>query len=151
VWKLCIKTARLKWLPVVLILLWMAFLLHLSSQTDPRAPLVPRSWPVAQLSHLILYGVLGILAHWLVIRWRLFHAKPLVGLFLAGLVGFLWGSFDEWYQSFTPGRDSSLGDTVIDGIGAYSGGVLVVILRLLLRPWLLGLLDLDSTTRCKTA
>jgi VanZ family protein len=52
-----------------------------------------------------------------------------------GIVAFfaaaLFGMFDEWHQSFVPGRTSSWTDVVTDSVGA---GVTILVLRYLALP-----------------
>lgn len=44
---------------------------------------------------------------------------------LIGLLTVAYGAFDEWYQSFVPGRDSSAADLLRDALGAAIGVALM--------------------------
>ena len=113
------------WRPLLLLLLtlvWMGFIIFLSSHPNP-ASLSPtlgvveqRSSPevVAVLSHMAAFGVLALLLKSVTVFWW-------PGLFAH------WGVFvfvimfaitDEIHQGFTSGRVSSVGDVVLDGFGA---------------------------------
>jgi VanZ family protein len=103
------------WLPPVA---WAVALLVLSAQPSDRLP-PPGFWGLDKLVHGGLYAVLGALTGRALRRGR----SPVAGWALVaaavGLVGF--GAFDEWTQSFTPGRLSSAADVVADAVGGWAG------------------------------
>ena len=105
---------RSTWWPVVG---WLLVIFGLSSIPDLgiREQKIPWSDKVA---HVCEYGVLGML-------WtRAASAKRGVSRRMvvhAALVGLVIGSFDEWYQTGTPGRTSGPADVVADTIGAALG------------------------------
>lgn len=100
------------WLPVLGI---MAALFWLSGQELPPAP--PLLWDKA--AHLAAYALLGLAC------LRATHggfARPRPAASLAGLtLAVAYGAFDEWHQSWVPGRQPSLGDLVADAAGALFG------------------------------
>jgi len=69
-----------------------------------------------KLAHGGLYLILGLSLAWG--KARTGSDVP-VGVLL--LVGVGYGAFDEWHQSFVPGRDLSVGDWVADSIGVMLG------------------------------
>jgi VanZ family protein len=100
------------WLPP---LLWAALIFALSSIPSLESGL-PGPWDFAlrKLGHMIEYAILTVLlaralrAHgWLLRRALLWSAL----LAIAYAVG------DEYHQSFVAGREGSLRDVLIDGVG----------------------------------
>jgi VanZ family protein len=97
------------WAPV---LAWMAAIFYASAQTETGALGRVPDW----LTHGASYLVLGA-----------FLARALAGgfdrrlspaaAFLTVGIGTAYGATDEWHQSFTPGRDPSLGDVAKDFAG----------------------------------
>ena len=134
--------AALGWVgvPFALLLLWLGVILFISSQS--RVPQLPGEGILgafhvnrATVGHLSLYGVLGVLALWSAGRARPKWGWSLLGIVAAGVFGFLWGSLDEWYQGFVPGRVPTLGDVGLDTAGAFGGsGLLYLLHSLLHRP-----------------
>ena len=70
--------------------------------------------------HMFMFGLLAGLT-WRVLMQRAASlpawlvARPRLS---AGLFAVLYGVFDEFYQSFIPGRTASVWDVVADGLGA---------------------------------
>jgi VanZ family protein len=86
----------------------------LSSQPNLQPPLHFRN--ADKVCHIGEYFGLGILLARAIrasMRLRFALAASLIALAL----GMLVGSFDEFYQSFVPGRDSSVYDLLADTIG----------------------------------
>jgi VanZ family protein len=108
------------WLAWLLPSVWACGLLILSAQPAERLPAVP-VWQLDKLVHALLYAVLGALTgRALAVRAPGDKvARVALALAAVGLAGF--GLFDEWTQSFTPGRMSSAADAVADAIGAVAG------------------------------
>lgn len=75
-----------------------------------------------RLAHIAEYATLGILTLRAYAHGQISVRVNRI-LYLAGLM-FLAGAFDEWHQSFVPGRSSELMDVVFDTICA-SVGMLV--------------------------
>jgi VanZ family protein len=110
------------WLVVVL---WLGVIFLLSSIPGASLPRMPNeNWHfwAHRLAHIGEYGVLGFL----VIR-AYSYKKARIGVFTILLLSvfiFLSGAFDEWHQSFVPGRTPQLLDAIFDTIcGAW--GMLV--------------------------
>ena len=105
-------------LATVAALAWMGLIFALSSRRTIPQPFGLASELTSIAGHFTVYAVLAILLWWAI--------DPLDGsprcrfaLALAGAVAY--GLSDEWHQSFVPGRDASLFDIVVDGIGACCG------------------------------
>ena len=131
--------ARRTAVPIVLLVGWLGLILAVSSRSPDELPsAAPGGLPVDVVGHLVLYGVLGVFTAWSVRRMVPKWGWSVACVPVAGAFAFLWGSFDEWYQSFFPGRDSSWGDVGLDTIGGFAGGVLLFSLQRLFRTlWLL--------------
>lgn len=76
--------------------------------------------PLDKLAHGLAFAVLAAAGEF---AWRRnsrgspLHRRQL-GVLLAACA---FGAFDEWHQSFVPGRDASLGDWAADTLGAMAG------------------------------
>ena len=104
----------LAWLPVFI---WLEIIFILSSIPAAELPAMPsEGWHfwAHRTAHILEYAVLGVL----VIR-AYTHDRPYKGLgtvFLLALFILLAGLFDEWHQSFVPGRDCELLDAMFDTV-----------------------------------
>ena len=104
------------WIPVLLYV-WFIFWLSSASRIPPPG----LRWHGAdKLFHTVEYGILGSLVirafvwSWIVVaRGRLRLAAIAAALVI--------GALDEYYQSFTPMRISSVWDWLFDGLGAFLG------------------------------
>lgn len=99
------------WLPVVA---YVALIFVLSAQPGLSPPLHFQNSD--KLAHLLEYGVLGLL-----LARALRASSPgrswLFTSLLALGLGLGIGAGDEWFQSFVPGRDSTVFDWLADGTG----------------------------------
>lgn len=68
--------------------------------------------------HFTVYAVLALLLWWTMEPLDL-STRRRFAMVLAGAV--VYGLSDEWHQSFVSGRDPSLLDLVVDGVGACCG------------------------------
>jgi VanZ family protein len=80
--------------------------------------------------HFFEFGLLGFLAARVI--FLLGNIERWIGIALGATTAALWGILDEFHQSFVPGRNASVGDAVIDGIGAFCGALLFTYLGVLL-------------------
>lgn len=72
------------------------------------------------LIHAVEYGFLGaLLASAFGKSWKFRSSISLIAA--AGLVAACYGVTDEWHQSFTPERDPSALDAMVDLAGAFFG------------------------------
>lgn len=107
-------------LAYMIAILWMSSMPGVISEdaTPMHRMLVWIPSSVQNLLHLPVYAGLafvwcGVLGLRLSRPWYLFGGAFLV------TVGF--GIVDEWYQSFIPGRFASIGDILVDALGAVLG------------------------------
>ena len=92
--------------------LWAAALFVLSSRPSIPGP----SFPYAdKVGHLGLYGILGGLLAWGVLR------SGAAGRWRWVVLGAFYGVTDEWHQSFVPGRTAAVDDLVADAVGVTLG------------------------------
>jgi len=103
------------WLPPIV---WMAVIFAASSVPDVTA--IPGGVSDT-LAHRSVFAVLGALflralagGSWRGVTWRAVLASVASSL--------AYGVFDEWHQSFVPGRSSELRDVVSDLTGAAAAG-----------------------------
>ena len=93
---------------------WAGLILFLSSRPVDDLPDVGFSMS-DKLAHAAVYGVLGALVARALCR-------PGVGVAVVAVACVAaFGLFDEWSQSFSPGREPDLADAVADTIGAAAG------------------------------
>ena len=114
------KKFLIYWLPV---LLYVTVILTLSAQPYLQNPL--KFHNSDKLCHLLEYGGLGILLARALrgtmrVRIALFAAMMAIG------VGSLIGAGDEYFQSFIPGRESSVFDWMADTLGVMLAQVIYV-------------------------
>jgi VanZ family protein len=110
-------TPRLQSLSLLLTLAWMATLFYLSNQPGLSTPSLFEHQD--KLFHGIAYGLLGLL-----LAGALFDPRhPDRMVFIAWLLGSLYGLSDEFHQSLIPGRDADLLDVLADSAGALLGAL----------------------------
>ena len=102
----------------ILLILYMALILTLSSLP---AQTLPKTWLLNwdKLIHLIQYFILGVLA------MKSLKKININSVILVIIFGLLFGSIDEFLQSFISGRFSSALDVLADTIGTAIGALLV--------------------------
>jgi len=102
------------WLPF---LIWLEIIFLLSSTPGAYLPKMPsEDWNfwAHRVAHIGEYSVLGVLFLRAFSYKRARIGIPII-LFLSVFM-FLFGAFDEWHQSFVPGRHSQLIDANFDTI-----------------------------------
>ncbi len=67
-------------------------------------------------AHIPLFALLAWLWCWSLAGWNISLSGRLI---LAFCFTAIYGVVDEWHQSFTPGRDTSFLDVMLDMLGAY--------------------------------
>ena len=98
------------WLPP---LAWMGLIFSLSAQPD--LPSAPSPWSdilLKKIGHALGYGILA----WLYLRALRENVHHPQALSLALTV--LYALSDEYHQTFVPGRNGTLWDVGVDGLGA---------------------------------
>ena len=109
------------WLPV---LLYLTLIITLSAQPYLQAPL--KFHNADKLCHLAEYGMLGLLLA-RALRGTLRIRIPLAAAAMAIVFGSLFGAGDEYFQSFIPGRDSSIYDWMADTSGVVLAQIVYVL------------------------
>jgi len=99
------------WLPV---LAYVCLILTLSAQPHLKVPLNFNN--ADKLCHLLEYGALGFLLA-RALRGTLRVRRPALAAMMAIVIGSAIGAGDEYFQSFVPGRDSSVYDWMADTTG----------------------------------
>ena len=113
------------WLPLFM---YCLFIFFLSSYPNPLP--MPHLFLGDKLLHIAEYSILGFLMARSIFSLNLRYSKrPL--FIIAIILSTLYGLSDEVHQSFTPGRTTSLGDLIADGLGSLIGAVLY--LKMLLK------------------
>lgn len=72
---------------------------------------------IRKVAHFFLYSVLGFL----LLRYFVQHKFIHIALLFAFIVGVAYATFDEWHQTFVPGRGGVLSDVLIDSAGVIFG------------------------------
>ena len=127
-------TASRYWLSVLAIgatVGWMAVTMLFLGRSEPPTD-VPSGASIPYLGHLFLFGVLGSLvslSNATVSTARRSFLDVSLDVYMAVLVGVLWGIFTEWYQSTVPGREASWLDVLVDVGGALAGGIAALAIR----------------------
>jgi hypothetical protein len=110
---------------IMAVLFWLSSLPGTPSVDEPATYAIFRwispSWQNAL--HVPAYASLGFAWWWALRAWPL---KPIEQVIFALLVAAAYGVFDEWHQSFVPGRYSSLTDVMLDVIGILLGLMLAI-------------------------
>jgi len=103
-------------------LIWMGLIFFFSAQ--PHLPRAPAPWLdtlLKKLGHALGYGVLA----WLYLRALRGHLHPPNSCRAVSLgLALLYGLSDEYHQTFVPGRNGTLLDVAVDGMGA--GGAMLL-------------------------
>lgn len=108
------KKVALRYLVWLLPLGWAGFIFYLSAQSIPIPFEIEPPWlwlGMSKLGHLVIFG---ILAFFIVLA----AGRRRYGYLIAFIVVVAYASLDEFHQAFTPGRDPSPVDVIIDGTGA---------------------------------
>ena len=104
--------AVLRWSAVIL---WMAVIFVLSDIPSLASPFEPfYDFVFRKLAHVTEYAILTVL---LVIALRFHKIRDAHTFIIAALIAVLYAFSDEWHQTFVPGREGSLRDVAVDGLG----------------------------------
>jgi VanZ family protein len=105
------------WAPVILC---MGFIFYASSITGQD---IPSLFPHEDiLFHATIYAILALFFYRALKTTDTRLIRMQVFIFTV-IFGFAYGASDEFHQMFTPGRDCSGFDLVVDTIGACLGGI----------------------------
>lgn len=101
------------WLPPVL---WGTVIFSFSSlPTIHTTTFFLGDFILKKTAHLMEYGIFATLFYRALVASKVDSKKA---LWLSVLAAFLYGVSDEFHQSFTPGREPTLRDVLIDTTGA---------------------------------
>ncbi len=109
-------------------LIWMAVTFYISHQSSVAIPLGAPDY----IAHGVSYAGLGAMFMRALAGGRLCQMSWR-WVFVATLLGGMYGVTDEFHQSFVPGRHPSLSDVVADTIGALVGASAAALAGALLR------------------
>lgn len=102
--------------------IYMGVIFLLSSIPGAQPPVETAPWLqtintiIYNGAHIPLFALLAWLWCWSLAGW---NTPPRRRLMLAFCFTTIYGVVDEWHQSFTPGRDTSFLDVMLDMLGAY--------------------------------
>jgi hypothetical protein len=115
-------------LSIMLLLYWLSSLPGVQRPEDPAlfAVFYWISPSLQNLLHIPAYAVLSLAWHWALVAWL---RADQVQAYVACIIGSLYGVFDEWHQSFVPGRFASIVDALLDVAGAALGVWIALRLR----------------------
>ena len=107
-------------LSIMAALYWLSSLPGLPRPEDPALYSVFYWVPpsIQNILHIPAYAILASSWHWALRAWVHTSNANAVG---ACVITSLYGIFDEWHQSFIPGRFASLTDIALDFTGAVLG------------------------------
>jgi VanZ family protein len=99
----------------------MALIFYFSSLAGAKIPVLFAFQDL--LSHLIIYGILGYLfARALKKSFAKLDSRSII--YMAVILGFLYGVSDEFHQLFVPQRCVSGLDLFFDGVGSLIGSLI---------------------------
>lgn len=112
------------WIPPIL---WAALIFKFSSGTVPIVSDVGwQDFTLKKIGHVLLFGVLAVLIYRGLIGDGMGRKKAAI---YSTILAIFYGATDEFHQMFTQGRESTVRDIIIDGVGA---GILIYIIYNLL-------------------
>ena len=101
------------WLPPIL---WAALIFHFSSgKVFVASTVYWQDFTVKKTGHVLLFGFLAILV-FRALRGEGVERKK--ALIWAVIIATFYGGTDEFHQMFTQGREATVRDVLIDGVGA---------------------------------
>ena len=107
---------------LILPFLYMGVIFLLSSISGDGSPEIvdPLTQAIKTIvyngAHIPLFALLAWLWCWSLAGWNIALNRRLL---IAFCLTAIYGVTDEWHQSFTPGRDTSFLDVMLDMLGAY--------------------------------
>jgi VanZ family protein len=107
-----LRVIFVRWVPAIFI---MGLIFFFSSLPSTRVPYYGAfDFLIKKGGHAIGYGLLGLSYYYALPR----GLSRFYRWILAFIMAILFALSDEYHQSFVQGRDSSLGDVAVDGLGA---------------------------------
>lgn len=109
------------WFPVIL---YSGIIFYVSSVPNVKTPLQEIQFD--KVLHILAYVPFGLfVARGIINTWGSPSYRMLLGAVL--LASFFYGLSDEFHQSFVSGRESSMGDVIVDTIGGVTGGAVYLL------------------------
>ena len=102
-------------------MLWMGVIYYLSSQPAESYPAL--FWGADKIVHMALFGVLGALLSFTFGLSR--DRTSWSGVVIITVIVMLYGTIDEYHQSFVPGRSPGVDDIIADTIGGCMAALIV--------------------------
>jgi VanZ family protein len=113
-----------RWMAVVC---WMGVIFALSAIPSLASPFEPiYDFVLRKAAHVTVYVVLTLLVYGAL---RPHMARSARAWLLAMLIAVLYACSDEWHQTFVPGREGTVRDMVIDGIGVIGAWTVASLIR----------------------
>jgi VanZ family protein len=99
------------------VILWLAFQLSLTSLPGSVLPDLPGTFRIDWVAHFCMYfGLAFLIAR----VWRMSGRRTALLLLVWFGIG-AFGAFDEWHETFIPGRGAELMDWLMDMSGSAAG------------------------------
>ena len=96
-------------------ILWMGLIFALSASPSIATPFEPvYDFSIKKIAHAIVYAILTFL-FFRSLRLHVTHRGT--ALIAAAILAIMYAVSDEWHQTFVPGREGTLRDAGIDGLG----------------------------------
>jgi VanZ family protein len=103
-----------KYAPYLWPVLLMGILFIVSGAQKLATPEIGGQIPKDKLAHFLVFGLLATA----ILRTPALKNRRPGSLLIAVLITTSYGAFDEWRQSFTPGRSVEIADWLADTLGA---------------------------------
>ncbi len=94
---------------------------------------IPNRMPPDYLMHFTEYSILGGLIYWWAVGEALESRHPAFVILFSLVLSSVYGLFDEFHQSFVPGRSPDLADWTADTIGGLFGATIIMFWLLILK------------------
>lgn len=99
------------WIPPVL---WCGLIFYFSSLPELKTPFGIWDFILRKLAHAVEFGILTLLMARALSNYFLIKSR---WLFYAALFSLLFAISDEYHQTFVAGREGTIRDVFIDGVG----------------------------------
>lgn len=103
----------MKKLVLIIPIMWISFVYFLSTKSSEQLQSIPI--PKDNWAHIVAYFILGILLLFTLSKSNKLSFLNII--LLTYSIGMTFGMIDEYIQSFTPQRNSDIGDLMRDSLG----------------------------------
>lgn len=106
-------------LPILLSVIWMSLIFYFSSlPASSTGPDTVTFKVISKMIHFIIFGILSML-YLYSLKWRMPIQRTGMWVFILSLfLTIIYAITDEYHQSFSSGRYSSVKDVILDASGA---------------------------------